>query len=307
MPDVEGVDAALVSLPLVERVSTGSAVTGVLVQGWLPENFGYQDMRIVAGRKLTEEDTGQWRCLLGVTLADNLKLGVGGEIRIEGKVFTVVGVFESINVFENGAIITLLKDFQKVSGRKDVVTGFSLRVRKSADHPDADVERVKQKIESLTDEEGNPYKLSASPPKEYLDKSAHIEMTRAMAWVVSAVALFIGVISMTNTMAMAVLERTQEIGILRAIGWPRRRIILMVLGEALFLSLAAGAIGAAGAVALTYVLTLFPLGSAFVEGGISPRILAQGIGITVAMGLVGGSYPAFRAARLLPTEAIRHD
>jgi putative ABC transport system permease protein len=124
---------------------------------------------------------------------------------------------------------------------------------------------------------------------------------------VSLIALLIGVISMLNTMAMSVLERTQEIGILRAVGWPRRRVVFMVLGEAVVLGLAAAAVGAVLAVATTYLLTLSPRASAFIEGGIAPWVILQGFGVTILIALIGGAFPALRASRLLPTEAIRHD
>ena len=124
---------------------------------------------------------------------------------------------------------------------------------------------------------------------------------------VLALGLLIGVIGMLNTMVMSVVERTQEIGILRAVGWPPGRVVRMILGESLLLGLAAAAVGTAGAVAVSYALTQFPQVNGFVEGGIAPTVVAEGLGITLAIGLLGGLYPAVRAARLLPTEAIRHD
>jgi putative ABC transport system permease protein len=128
-----------------------------------------------------------------------------------------------------------------------------------------------------------------------------------MAWIVSLVALLIGVISMLNTMAMSVLERTQEIGILRAVGWPRERIVRMVLGEAVALGLAAAVVGTVGAIAVTHILARTPKVNGFIEGGVPLYVILQSFGITVVLGLLGGTYPAYRAARLLPTEAIRHD
>ena len=81
----------------------------------------------------------------------------------------------------------------------------------------------------------------------------------------------------------------------------------MVLGESVFLGLAAAIFGGIAAEVVSYVLTLFPQVNGFIEGGIAPKVLAQGFGLTVLIGLVGGAYPAIRAARLLPTEALRHD
>src|SRR5207237_6541255 len=98
-----------------------------------------------------------------------------------------------------------------------------------------------------------------------------------MVWMVSVIAIAIGVISMLNTMVMSVLERTHEIGILRAVGWPRARVVKMVMGEAVLLSLAAAVVGAVGAAAVTYGLTLSPKVNGFIDGRISPVAVAQGV------------------------------
>ena len=71
-----------------------------------------------------------------------------------------------------------------------------------------------------------------------------------MAWVTSAVALVIGAVGMLNTMVMSVFERTREIGILRAIGWGRWRVVRMILMESILLSLTGGMVGTAGAIAI---------------------------------------------------------
>jgi putative ABC transport system permease protein len=312
LPAVEAVDAALVDLTEMQtRDPRGPDDTppsmNVLVQAWLPENFGYDDMEVISGRKLTAADAGKWRCMLGTKLADKLGKGAGGAVTVNGQRFEVVGVFRSFNVYENGAVITLLRDYQDFARRKGKVTGFSLRVRKTSANPDDDVEAVRREINALTGPDGRSLRLEAERPKEYLDKASHLRLIQGMAWVVSLVAVVIGVISMVNTMAMSVLERTQEIGILRAVGWPRRRVIGMVLGEAVLLGLAAAAVGAAGAVAATHLLALSPKTDGFIEGGIAWAVILQGFAVTVGIGLLGGAYPAYRAARLLPTEAIRHD
>jgi len=312
MPEVAGVDAALVELsemtlrePRDENDTPPSSQ--VLVQAWLPDNFGYDDLEIRAGRKLSADDAGQFQCMVGYKFSENNNKGVGDTITILRHKFTIVGVFKSFNLFENGCILTLLKEYQELSGRKQKVTGFSLRVKKTSPNPDAEVESVRQKILALTDKDGKPYRVSIERPQKYLDNAVHLKITKAMAWIVSFVALFIGVISMLNTMVMSVLERTQEIGILRAVGWPRGRIIRMVLGEALFLGMAAALVGAVGAIVITHLLAQSPKVNGFIEGGIAPWVVVQGFAITIVIGVLGGAYPAFRAARLLPTEAIRHD
>lgn len=312
MPEVLGVDAALVDIsemtlrePKDENDTPPSSQ--VLVQAWLPENFGYADLEIRAGRALSPGDVGQFRCMVGYKFSENHNKNVGDTVTILRQKFTIVGVFKSFNVYENGCIVTNLKEYQDLSGQKRVVTGFSLRVKKSSANPDDDVEAARQKIIALKDADGKPYRVAIERPEKYLNNSVHLRIGKAMAWVVSLVAMLIGVISMLNTMAMSVLERTQEIGILRAVGWPRTRIIRMVLGEAVMIGMAAAAVGAVGAVAATHLLALSPKVNGFIQGGVASHIIVQGFVITVVIGLLGGAYPAFRAARLLPTEAIRHD
>ena len=311
-PEIEAIDAALVDLTKMEIREARSAddvppSRPVLVQAWRPDNFGFGDMEVITGRALAESDTGHYRAMIGSSLAENLKKTTGDTLTIQDSKFEIIGVFKTSSVYETGGVLTLLKDYQEVSGRKAVVTGFSVRVRKTSGDPDADVEAVRQKIKALTDESGKPLRLAAEKPQKYLDDAMHLKVTGAMAWMVSSIAILIGVISMLNTMAMSVLERTQEIGILRAVGWPRGRVIRMVLGEAVLLALAAAFFGTIIAVGGTHLMALSPRVSGFIEPGIPRSVIVMGTGITVLIGLIGGAYPAYRAARLLPTEAIRHD
>ncbi|MDB5306287.1 MAG: yknZ 1 [Gemmataceae bacterium] len=300
---VEGVDAAMVDMIEIKRPSGSSDQAMVL--GWAPGNLAYSDLTILSGRALQSGDRG--KAMLGVTLARNHNKKVGDTVVLQGEPFEVVGIFQSFNVYENGSVIILLEEMQRLSGRPGIVTGFSVRVRKNTDDPAAEVEAVRRKILALRDENGKPYRLSVQPYRDYVQTSSHIKILRALVWMVSAVAIAIGVISMLNTMVMSVLERTQEIGILRAVGWPKGRVVRMVLGESVVLGLAAAAVGVIGAIAFTYLLTRFPKVNGFIEPGIAPVVIAQGFVLTALIGLLGGTYPAIRAARLLPTEALRHD
>lgn len=308
---VQFVDAALIEVGPVTNEARSNVLPTVMAQGWPAENFARNDLEIVDGQSLTPADADQKppRAIIGTTLRDNLRVTVGDPIylvRNEDIEVRVVGVFRSSNTAETGSVLMLLPDYQKAVRRKGEITGFSVQVRKGA-NPDADVNEVRRQIQGLKDAQGESFRLVADTPREYARNASHLKMTRAMAWMVSTIAIVIGVISMLNTMVMSVLERTHEIGILRAVGWTRSRIVRMVLGEAVFLGLAAAVVGSAGAVATTYVLAMMPKVNGFIEGGISARVIAEGVLIAVLIGVAGGLYPAFRAARLLPTEAIRHD
>ena len=102
------------------------------------------------------------------------------------------------------------------------------------------------------------------------------------------------------------LDSKSAIGILRAIGWRPGRIMRMILMESLLLSVAGFILGAGGGVAVTYSLSRIPF-TRNIGGTTSPGILAIGFVIAIVVGLIGSIYPAYRGARLMPTEAIRHE
>jgi putative ABC transport system permease protein len=112
---------------------------------------------------------------------------------------------------------------------------------------------------------------------------------------------------MLNTMLMSVVERTREIGVLRAIGWSRRRVMRMVLGESLIISLISATIGMAAAWALIQFLSRWPTTSLLVPPDLSVAAFTIGFAAVIVAGVAGTFYPAFHAASIPPTEALRHE
>jgi putative ABC transport system permease protein len=128
-----------------------------------------------------------------------------------------------------------------------------------------------------------------------------------MAAATIGVALVLGSIGLLNTMAMAVFERTGEIGLLRALGWRRRRIILLLMGEASALGLLGVVAGSVLAVLGMRLLLLTPTARGFIAADLPPAAFAIGLAMGAVLGVLGGIYPAWRASRLEPTEALRHE
>jgi putative ABC transport system permease protein len=109
-----------------------------------------------------------------------------------------------------------------------------------------------------------------------------------------------------NTMLMSVFERTREIGILRAIGWGRGLILRQILTEGLLISLLGGALGMALGMAIVEGTGSLP-GFGWIAGDYGPVLFVQSSAVAVGMGLFGTLYPAWRAVRITPIEALRYE
>jgi putative ABC transport system permease protein len=268
------------------------------VQGIDPASDWMNDYRMLAGRRLVPGDGRV--VLLGRLLAQNLGQGVGDEVEIlEGERFRVVGVFDGFSVYENGALTVPVGELQELMDKQGQVTWFHVGLKDATDA--AATEAVARAIKQF-----DPT-LEALPTATYVETDARLQAARAMAWLTSAIALVIGGVGMLNTMIMSVFERTHEIGILRAIGWKKMRVVRMIVLEAMLLSVAGALLGTVGAVVLTRLLSRLPEVSGIVGESIEPRVIAQGMAIALLVGLFGAAYPAWRGARLLPTEALRHE
>jgi putative ABC transport system permease protein len=297
----------IAALPGVRAVSGGLAhmvalgefdLLGVSIQGWPEGSFLFDGITLVAGRRVREAD--RQGLMLGAPLARSLGRTVGDLVEIPGSgAFRVIGVYESPNVFEATGVLMPLGQLQRLLHREGEVTAFTVIARGSDGES---VERVRQAIGAVAPD------LEVLRAREAVDRTTELRLVRAMAWLTSTVALGIGTIGMLNTMMMSVYERTREIGVLRALGWRRRRVVRLILLEAMGLGLGGAAVGTLAAVALTRIVATRQdeLGR-LVAGDIGVAAVAQGIAIAVVVGILGGAYPAYRAAGLLPTEALRHE
>jgi putative ABC transport system permease protein len=118
-----------------------------------------------------------------------------------------------------------------------------------------------------------------------------------------SLALTVGIVGIINTMLMSTTERFVEFGVLRTNGWSQTNILTLVTLESAYLGLLSGLVGCALAVLGTAVVNQFISGG--IHLGMTPALLALGVGLSVFMGTLGGFYPAWRAARLVPMDAIR--
>jgi putative ABC transport system permease protein len=255
------------------------------------EEFG---VRIVEGRAygaLADDEV-----MLGYRAARNLRLGVGDMLRIEGE-RTVVGIYATGQEFGDSGSMFPLVSLQASERKSGDVTIAFVRLR-----PGADIDAVRRRIENE-----NPQLITVRTAEEFGRADRNLQLISAADRGATIVALAVGALIVANAMMLSFFERTREFGVLRSIGWSRRRVALLVVGEALCISLIGAAVGVSLSVLATRVLEEV----SGLRGVFHPRYTAgtfgRGLFIAAGTAFVGALYPALRAAFLAPLEALRRE
>jgi ABC-type antimicrobial peptide transport system permease subunit len=263
-----------------------------LIYGYEPGSVAADHYRVVEGKRLT----GPKQIVLGRRASESLGKGVDDTIRLYGAPYRVAGIYETGQGMEESGGLVTLTDAQEIAQRPNKVTLFQVGLRRNAD-----ADQVMQRIDSLDKN------LTVTLASEYSGSEQYAAMFQGFAWGIAGIAVLVGGLGMMNAMVMSVLERTREIGTLRSLGWSRRRVMRMVLGEAIVLSLFGAALGIVIGIGLTELAARVPGVGAFLEGAYTPSIFVQGVITALVLGVIGGAYPARWAANLQPVEALRYE
>jgi putative ABC transport system permease protein len=236
--------------------------------------------------------------IIGKTAAQNLNKTVGDTINLFGKDFKITGTFETGNFLTDGGIYMSLSTLQNLTSNQNKVSNVLVKVKENANVTDV----------SKTIVDAYPNELSTTTAADLAGRiNQGLSFIDTASWAISILAIVIGGVGVVNTMIMSVYERTREIGVLKAVGWKDRRILGMILGESIVLTLIAAIVGTVVAIIGVEVLLTYSSVGGVIKPSFSLDIFLRGFGIAFLVGIVGGLYPAYRASRLAPTEALRYE
>ena len=317
--DVPAVQASAPSMRGSAQIVFGNLNWATGIQGVTPEYFEAREWGLVEGRTFTPEDmAGATKVtLLGLTTVQNL-FGdtdpIGQIVRIKKVPFTVIGVLDKKGQNAWGqdqddiALIPLSTAKKKVLGVSQAnarsVGSISIKIRAGEDMPQAEAQirdllRQRHRLQSYQDDDFTLRNLS-----EVLQTQE--ESSKVMTYLLLAIAsvsLFVGGIGIMNIMLVSVTERTREIGLRMAVGARGRDILLQFLVEAVTLSLIGGLIGIAVGLITSQTISQF----AEWRTEIAPEAIAMAFGFAAVVGVFFGFYPARKAARLDPIDALRYE
>jgi putative ABC transport system permease protein len=292
----------------------GRSATGIRVTGASPEIFEIRDLEVTRGRVFTpmEAEAGAPVIVIGSKTAEVIFEGadpIGRTIRLRGFPYRVIGVLEEQGSLfgislDNRVIAPARSNIQSITNPRGIVDQIVIQTLDPARLREAqtDMEGIMRARRGLRPAEEDDFTLeTADEAIAFWDKISRILFTALPGLV--AISLVVGGIVIMNIMLVSVMERTREIGVRKAIGARRRDILTQVLIESATLSTVGAMFGVAAGIGVAMLIAaVSPLPAA-----VSPKWIALGVSLGLIVGIVSGVYPASRASKLDPVDALRHE
>jgi putative ABC transport system permease protein len=301
---------------------TGSAIaeyngksTIVSLTGMDPQvmQLQYADMGIESGDFIHEGD--QNNIMVGYAIAHDTfdaDISVGGRIKINGEKFFISGIFNKqgmSTVSSDTLILMTIRDFKSLTGQSNI-SFIYLRVENVND-----AESIASTVEDMINENhGRKDFASATTMTSVLETvQSIIGILQLVLVAIASIALVVASIGIMNTMLTSVMERTREIGIMKAIGATNKDIMSIFIIEGMLVSSIGGIfgiiLGVFGSQGLTLILNNMMMmgGSSNLAPVITITSVVLAVTVSLIVGVLSSLYPAWKAARMSPIEAVRYE
>jgi len=266
-----------------------------ILMGIRPADLATSPPALVAGRLPRPGATHE--VLLGSRAAASDDAAPGSSVIIDEERFRVVGVYRSHDVMTDSGAYAPLETVREIARTPGVVTAVWVVAGAGTD-----ASTLASEIEDRF-----PTLVTVRGVEDFGKVDQGIAIMDALDLAVTVLAVGLGAIAVMNTMIMAVFERTREFGILRAVGWRGSRIMRLVVTEAVLLCLVAAVVGTACGLLAARAVLLIEEVRGILQPTYTVDVFMRAILIAAGVGLAGALYPAYRAVRLSPMEALRHE
>jgi len=244
---------------------------------------------------------------------------LGSQIKIGNESYKVIGIMKGIGGLggaqEDKAVFMSLEDAEKYSGAFGVNNYYAIEIKVEQERVDEIAEKIKEKLMNARHVTEDKIDFSVYTPKMILSVVSNVLTTiNIFLYGIAAISLLVGAVGIANTMFTSVTERTRQIGILKALGMTNKDVMNLFLVESALIGLVGGILGIFFGFLISGIIgqiTSVLLASSRIGGVsmvyVSPELVLFSLIFSVAIGIVSGIFPARRAARLEPVEALRYE
>ena len=233
---------------------------------------------------------------LGTRAAEFLSAGMGDKITVGHSEFTVAGVFQTENGFEDGGVFLPLRTAQEFFSRQGISSIIAIKLRDEAQGA-----AFKAAVAAA-----HP-KLMALENREFNQSYTQFKILHLTAWAVGICAFLLGGLGVANTMLLSVFSRIREIAVLRVCGFSKGQVAALILGEALMLAALGLVVGLGLGYGALFAFEHTPQFQGYVQAVVKPGMIAGIVFTALFTAVAGAIYPAQYAARIQPAEALRYE